>query len=109
MARGFGGWAFLIGVILAVIFGFVGKGSLNSTLTLILFIIGIIVGLLNVTDKEATPFMMAAAVLVIVAALGGQVLNTITWLGGILQGIMVLFIPATVVVAVRSVFMLAKD
>lgn len=106
MARSFGAWAFLIGIVLAVIFGVIG---LNDTLLLVLFIIGIIVGLLNVTDKEVTPFLMAGAVLVIVSALGGDILNVKEWIGGILNAILAIFVPATVVVAIKSVFSIAKN
>ena len=44
-----GGWAFLIGVVLAVIFGF--QRALSPNIALTLAIIGIIVGLLNITGE----------------------------------------------------------
>ena len=106
MARSFGAWAFLIGIVLAVIFGFM---EMNKTMTMVLFIIGIVVGLLNVTDKEVTPFLMAGAILVIVSALGSDVLSVINWANGILDAILVIFVPATVVVAIKSVFSIAKN
>ena len=102
-----GGWAFLIGVILAVILGALGK--MNDTTTWILVVIGLIVGLINITEKEATPFMMAGAVLVVVSALSGNVLSSITILGNILSALMILFVPATVVVAVKTVFGYARS
>ncbi len=107
MAKSFGAWAFLIGIVLAVIFGAIGNTS--DTILIVLFIIGLIVGLLNVTDKEVTPFLMAGAVLVIVSSLGGNTLSGITWIKGILDASMVIFVPATVVVAIKSVFGMAKN
>ncbi len=106
MARSFGSWAFLIGIVLAVIFGFIG--SLSNTIIITLFAIGIIVGLLNITDKEVTPFLMAGAVLVIVSSLGSQYMASVTWIKNILGASMIIFVPATVVVAVKSVFAMAK-
>ena len=106
MARSFGSWAFLIGIVLAVIFGFIG--SLSNTIIITLFAIGIIVGLLNVTDKEVTPFLMAGAVLVIVSSLGSQYMGSVEWIKNILGASMIIFVPATVVVAVKSVFGMAK-
>jgi len=106
MAKSFGAWAFLVGIVLAVIFGIIGMTEL---LTIVLFIIGIIVGLLNVTDTEVTPFLMAGAVLVIVSALGSDVLSAIEWAAGILDAILVIFVPATAVVAIKSVFSIAKN
>ena len=108
MGNVIGGWAFLIGVVLAIILGAFG-GVLNETIILILFIIGIIVGLLNVTDKETGPFLMAGTVLVIVSSLGSDVLGKVNLLEGILDAILILFVPATVIVALKSVFSMAKS
>ncbi|MDO8460249.1 MAG: hypothetical protein Q7S74_04015 [Nanoarchaeota archaeon] len=102
-----GSWAFLIGVILAVVFGFLG--SLNQTLIYILVIIGIIVGLLNIADKEVGPFLMSGAVLIIAGALGQSVTDGVPILSNILQALLVLFVPATIIVAIKNVFSLARD
>src|SRR3989338_1947599 len=101
-------WAFLIGVILAVVLGLGFTGGLADTLTWVLVLVGIIVGLLNVADREATPFLMSCAVLVIVSALGGQVLSDVMYVSGILQALLILFVPATIIVAIRNVFSIAK-
>ena len=103
-----GSWAFLIGVILAVVLGLGFTGGLADTLTWVLVLVGIIVGLLNVADREATPFLMSGAVLVIVSALGGQVLSDVMYVSGILQALLILFVPATIIVAIRNVFSIAK-
>ncbi|MEK6881098.1 MAG: hypothetical protein AABY22_15875, partial [Nanoarchaeota archaeon] len=71
-----GGWAFLIGVILAIILGiFMPAGGLNQTWVWILVVIGLIVGFLNVTHDEASHFLMSGTVLVIVSAFGSGVLQ----------------------------------
>ncbi|MFH1649591.1 MAG: hypothetical protein ABIA93_03510 [Candidatus Woesearchaeota archaeon] len=105
-----GSWAFLIGVILAVILG--ALGAVTSTIALILVIIGLIIGLLNITDKETNAFLMAAVSLVIVTGLSGNTLATVSgldWLWRIFSAIMLLFVPATIIVALKSVFTLAKS
>jgi len=108
-----GAWAFLVGVVLAVIFGIATKGILGTTVASLLVIMGIVVGLLNVTAKESQPFMMAGIVLVLVSSFGGDVISKINtvgpYVGGILTAILVLFVPATIIVALKSVFELAKD
>ena|SRR3989338_8046353 len=113
MAKSFGAWAFLIGVILAVIIGLATKGALGSAVAAILVIIGLIVGLLNVTAKESQPFMMAGIILVIVSSFGGDVIGNLAaigpYLGGALDAMLVLFVPATIIVALKSVFELARD
>ena len=102
-----GSWAFLIGVILAIIFGFFEEFTWVGWLLLLL---GIVVGLLNITDVEIKPFLYAGAVLVIVSALGGVAFSNLNlgFMGKILNNMLVMFVPATIVVALKSVFSLAK-
>jgi len=93
-----GPWSFLIGVILAVVLGFMGSAS-NLWLAL-LVIAGILVGLLNVTEKESQKFLFAGLSLVIVAAMGQNALgafSSVAFVGsklyGILNALLILFVP----------------
>jgi len=102
-----GAWAFLIGVILAVI---IGLFSLESNLALgILVVLGVIVGVLNVGDEDVKSFLLAGAVLVIVSYMGASALGAIPILGSILNSLLVLFVPATIIVALKAVFSIAKS
>ena len=103
-----GGWAFLIGLVIAVIVGFGLGGNLSQWMVITLFVIGLIVGLLNIADEEVTPFLMSGTVLVIVASLSKDVLSTVAFVGSVLDALLILFVPATVVIAVKNVFQLAK-
>lgn len=102
-----GSWAFLIGVIIAVIIGLVP--TTGNILPMILVILGIIVGLLNIADKEVTPFLMSGAVLIIAAGLGQNVLSIVPFVGEIVTALLMLFVPATIIVAIKNVFGIAKN
>ena len=109
-----GPWAFLVGVILAIILGIIG--SANDLWLALLVIAGILVGLLNVSKSESQGFLLAGLALVIVAALGQNALgafSSVAYIGkmlyGILNALLILFVPATIIVALKSVFALAKD
>ncbi len=104
--NGLSGWAFLIGVILAVILGFMGL--LNATWTWILVVIGLIVGFLNIADRETEPFMMAGIVLIIASAFGGTALTAVSQLNDVLQALLLIFVPAVVIVAIRHAFIMAR-
>mgnify|MGYP001572748643 CR=1 FL=1 len=106
MQEKIGSWAFLIGVILAVIFGFLGT---QTWLPWLLVIIGLIVGLLNISGKEVNAFLMAGTILVIVSSLGGSTLSSMQFLGAILNNMLTIFVPATILVALKSVFGLARS
>lgn len=102
-----GKWAFLIGVILAVVLGLFDPVLGNWAIVLV--VIGLIVGLLNVADKEVTPFLMSGAVLIIASALGGSIMSDVPYVGAILDALLVVFVPATVIVAIKNVFSLARN
>jgi hypothetical protein len=102
-----GAWAFLIGVILAAVIGAFAL-SITQGLAVTLVILGLIVGLLNIGDKETTPFLLAAVALVIVSAFGSDKLAIIPVVGRILDALLILFVPATVIVALKEVFGLAR-
>lgn len=113
----FGAYAFLVGVVLAIIFGLFNESlerageAFYSTLV----IIGLIVGFSNTDDKGAGTFLIASLSLVIVGALGKDALifisqdnYTVSALRNILGSLMVLFIPATIIVSLKTVFAMAK-
>jgi len=101
-----GSWSFLIGVVLAVVLGI--SGTLSPNVLLILVIIGLIVGLLNVADAEVMPFLMSGAVLIIAGSFGRDVVSSVTYLNNILQALLAIFVPATIIVAIKNVFTLAR-
>ena len=103
-----GSWAFIIGVFLAIIAGIMFN-SLDKPIVTALIIIGLLVGLLNVTTNETTQFLLATISLVLIAAFGGNILKVIPTVARILEAILILVIPATVIVALRSVYSLAKN
>lgn len=110
-----GAWAFLIGVVLAVVIGLagiVGDAGLYSSgeglIIAILVLLGVIIGLLNVAGPETKDFMLAGAILVVVSSLGGNILGSIAYLSGVINALVILFVPATIVVALKSVFSIGR-
>src|SRR3989344_9444415 len=102
-----GSWAFLIGVVLAVVLGI--SGSLSSNILLILLIVGLIVGLLNVADEEVMPFLMSGAVLIIASSLGaGELSAAPSYVNSVLQALLAIFVQATIIVAIKNVFSIAR-
>lgn len=111
-----GSWSFIIGVILALagglISGLLGPNG-GSVVAAILVLLGLIVGFLNVTGKEAMPFLLAAVSLVIVATQGSILLSILPIVGdyfkSVFSAMTAFIIAATVVVALKAIYGLAKD
>lgn len=113
-----GAWAFLIGVVLAVVLGLfqsqLGQNPTNLIYAL-LVVIGFFVGLLNVADKDTMTFMLASLALVIVSGMGQYTLvfisnisPVLSYLSSILSALLVMFVPATIIVALKTVFAIAS-
>jgi len=102
-----GSWAFLIGIVLAVVAALFSS-SIQEWMLWALLIIGLLVGLLNITEKESSSFMMSGTVLIIASALGQGSFSLIPVLSRLLDTLLLIFVPATIIVATRSVFSLAR-
>ncbi len=106
-----GSWSFLVGLILAVLLGVGFTGSYAATMVWLVFLLGVVVGLLNITVGEASAFLTSGTVLVLVSFLGAQegVFDGVApLLANVLRSILTLFVPATIIVALRAVFGLAR-
>jgi len=117
-----GAWAFLVGVILAVIIGLSTTWISIPALTkysayiyAVLIVLGVVVGFLNVAGKDSQTFMIAGVILVIVSQFGMDSVNKSLigiGLGDVIKSVfgalLVLFVPATIIVALKTVFNIAK-
>lgn len=107
-----GAWAFLIGVILAIALGLFSDffgASTYKVLLMILVVLGIVIGLMNISMKESSKFLLTALVLIFAAYAGQNVMSIIPQLGKILGALLVLFVPATIIVSLKAIFDIAKD
>lgn len=117
-----GAYAFLISIILAVVAGIItvllgGNQTLTQILTSILAILGLVAGF-SVSEKDVQTFLYASVSLVLVSFAGIQggflsaavlgIVNVSKLITNILGSLMFIFIPATIVVALKTVFSLAK-
>ena len=111
-----GAWAFLIGSVLALLVGFFMGDRINPLILGVLALLGIVVGYF-VAEKDSKTFLLAAVSLVIVSFAGiqGLVLSAaILGIGigkiisSVLGTLLVLFVPATIVVALKTVFSIAR-
>ena len=105
MIAAIGRWTFIVGLILAVIAGLFIEAA---WVVWVLVILGVIVGLLNVTREETQSFLLAA----IAFALSTAALNTIPLIGDIFSNILgyvAAFVSgAMIVVALKALFKTVK-
>ncbi len=106
-----GKWAFLIGLIVAILASFLG--GYEATIAVVLFILGLVVGLLNITEKDSNKFLLGT-----IALLTGGIasLSAVSMLGMVATylvlaiGNFVAFVSAAaLVVAIKAIFETGKN
>jgi hypothetical protein len=120
----FGAWVFLIGVVLAVVIGITTSKffsienirAFSSIIYTVLVVLGVIVGFsINVSRKDSQTFLMAGTILVIVSRFGmesvrGSLIGVgvVDVVGSTFGALLALFAPATIIVALKTVFSVTK-
>ena len=91
-----------------------------GTVTLVMLILGIIVGLISITTKEVQPFLLASVALMVArigigttadvwSPLGEIHMLFPYWATSILNYIVAFAAPAAVIIAIRSIWILARE
>jgi len=116
--QGVGKWAFLIGVLLALIAGIgtgIGAGFAdNMWITALLVIAGLVVGFVNITVKETQAFLVASIAVMVASTSnlaelfpGFEVVGAI--LAGVVAKLIIVVAPAALLVALRAVYGFAAE
>jgi len=115
--KAIGSYAFMIGIILALITGLVVAANVITDvntvgmISAVLVLLGAVVGFLNISGKEATSFLIAA-IAFLVAGAAGLVFMAIplvgTYLAAVLGYMGVFVAPAAVIVGLKEIMSLAK-
>ncbi|MBN1153560.1 hypothetical protein JXB12_01425 [candidate division KSB1 bacterium] len=100
--------SFIFGVVVSIIAGFMTHQWIYAILT----VLGLLVGLLNISAKEVQTFLLAAVSLVIISALGADQIAGLPVvglrLGKIYMALLTFVSPAAIIVALRSLYHRAK-
>lgn len=107
-----GKWAFIIGLVIAILAAFTGTLVEATTVLLILFILGLLVGFLNITNKDVTQFLVAIIALGVAAgSLGAIAILGVTltgYIADILRNFVVFVGAAGLVVAIKAILVTGK-
>ena len=110
-------WAFWIGAIIAILVGILTAAKpgyvTSKWIPVVLVLLGLVVGLVNITTKEMTNFLVAAIVLMAFGAGGLTTLDTLipklgTLLGSMIQAFSFFIGAAAVIAAIKEAWLLAS-
>ena len=111
-SKGLGKWAFLIGIVIAVLASFLTAGA--TYIPFALLVLGLIVGFLNIADKDSTKFLIALIALMMLGIGSINALSVLNWgsvqvyLEGILGNFITFVGAAGLVVALKTVVEISK-
>jgi len=109
MDKKIGHYSFLVAIVLAVLAGLVPSLQVDWV-AWTLIALGLIVGLLNVTAKETTEFLVATIALMVVGTAGlGGLPTAGTIVANILVYIQAIVVPASLIVALKAIYALAQE
>lgn len=103
MMKKVGSWSFVIGLVIAVVMGFVGAGGMTVW---VLAVLGLIVGLINVSHGESHLYLVASIAFLVSASSLTLILDA---LKPFLENIAVFVGPGAAVVAVRALYDMARE
>lgn len=95
-----GHWVFLGGIVLAILAGFVAVPNL----AVLLFVLGLIVGFLNIKEKESTRFLVAVITLLLVGVVSLEFGKLTPIITPILNSFIAFVSAAGLVVAIKQVW-----
>ncbi len=110
-----GVWAYVAGIVLALVFGLIallgGSSSLPLWVVIVLAVLGVIVGLLNIGDGEVMLFLLAAIAFVVAATSLGSIFAALgmNFLNVIANAIVIFTAPGALVVAFKALYGVASD
>ena len=128
MTKKYGEWAFLLGVLLAVVIGLFSSNLGSEVITYVyavLVLLGLVVGLLNIKEKEINSFLIATIALMAVGTSWQPVtailttvmgatpvtaelgLSLVAWIQGFFGALVAFVSPAAFVVALKAIYNLA--
>jgi hypothetical protein len=108
-----GAWAYVIGIVIAVLVAVFAQ--LETWSIVVLAVLGIIVGLLNITGKEVKLFLIASIAFVVATSQLGIVFNAVPYFFGrdglvrLAQAIVIFTAAGALVVAFKALYHVAKS
>ena len=102
-----GHWAFIVGIVLAVLAGIVPDWQ-TVTMVWTLFVLGAIVGVLNIAAREPPEFLMATITLMIVGSVGALPALGLT-VTSVFSNLVAFVAPASLVVCLKAIWTLAQS
>lgn len=104
-----GAWAYVIGIVIAAGAAIFIQQGLDLLTYAVLAILGIVVGLLNITEDEILLFLVATVALVISASSLRTVLESVLFMQQFMTNVIIFTAASAFIVSLKALFQIAKN
>jgi uncharacterized membrane protein YhhN len=101
-----GGWSFIVGLIIVLLIGLVPKIMGSNWWPIVLIILGVIVGFLNIQEKEVTKFLVATMAIIISSGILGALGQRLASAG---NALIIFTAGAAIVVSIKAIISTGKN
>ncbi|MFH1275651.1 MAG: hypothetical protein ABIH82_00910 [Candidatus Woesearchaeota archaeon] len=103
-------YTFFVGLLIAIVTGLFRNLLEPQVLVTTLVLLGLIVGLFNLTAKETLPFLIASIALMLAGIVNlGLIPGVGIYLRSILSNIVVFVVPGAIILGMKTIWKLASD
>lgn len=103
-------YTFFVGLLIAIITGLFRNLLEPQVLVTTLVLLGLVVGLFNLTAKETTPFLIASIALMLAGIVNlGLIPGVGIYLRSILSNIVVFVVPGAIILGMKAIWKLAEN
>ena len=103
-------YTFFVGLLIAIITGLFRNLLEPQVLVTTLVLLGLVVGLFNLTAKETTPFLIASIALMLAGIVNlGLIPGVGIYLRSILSNIVVFVVPGAIILGMKAIWKLASE
>ena len=104
-----GVFSYMVGFGLALAIAIISPAGLTNDWASILAVLGLIVGLLNITESEVTTYLTASVAFIIAAWAFMGAIGEWSFIKTFMHAIIVFTAPGVLVVSLKALFQIAKD
>ena len=104
-----GAWAYIIGIVVALAASIWRPQGLDYLTIAVLAVLGIVVGVLNITDEEVVTFLVASLAFIVSASSVRLVLADLLFVETFMNAVIIFTAASAFIVSVKAIFQVAKN
>jgi hypothetical protein len=103
-----GAYSFVVGLVLALIAAFVTPNSTNNNIFWFLGIVGLIIGFLNISDKEINLYLISSITWLLIYLSFNNIFGNVYFLTSLITYIVIFVAPGAAIISLKALYNISK-